>query len=169
MVAQQQQKDKTNDEIDSQLLDLARVGRMTAGGRRLRFRATVAAGDEAGQVGIGVAKANDAAQSIDKATRLAKKNMQRVTISEGTVPHEVSAKYGAAEVLLKPQSAGRGLIAGGVVRRICQLAGIEDVSGKILGNTRNNINNARATLRALSRLQDTAEEPESSQQIEEET
>ncbi len=157
MEDQTQQKEKgggrQDDEFDSRLLDLARVGRMTAGGRRLRFRAAVIVGDKKGRVGFGIGKGNDVAQAIDKATRLAKKELLTVvSTKDGTIPHESYAKFGAAEVLLRPQSQGRGLIAGGVPRTICQLAGIDNISAKILGNTRNKINNARATLKALSQL-----------------
>lgn len=139
-------------EFESKLLDLARVTRVTAGGKRLRFRAVVVVGNKMGQVGVGVAKGKDVAQGIRKATRLAKKSVMTVPIVNDTIPHEVYAKFGPAKVLLKPQKIGRGLVAGGTVRVICRLAGIKNISSKILGRTSNKLNNARATIKALKKL-----------------
>lgn len=140
------------DEFESKVLDLARVTRVTAGGKKMSFRATVVVGNKMGRVGVGVAKGLDVAQAVEKATRLAKKNLISVPIVEDTIPHETYAKFGPAEVLLRPQRKGRGLVAGGTVRIICTLAGIKNVSSKILGRTGNKINNARATILALSKL-----------------
>lgn len=140
------------DEFDSKLLDLARVTRVTAGGRRLRFRAGVVVGDKKGRVGFGVSKGADVAQAIEKATRIAKKNVIKVPTVNGTIPHLIEAKFGAAKVMLKPQSKGRGLVAGGTVRVICSLAGIKDISSKKIGKTSNKINNAKATIKALKGL-----------------
>lgn len=139
-------------EFESKLLDLARVSRVAAGGRRFRFRAVVVIGNKQGKIGLGVAKGLDVAQSIDKATRLAKKNLIQVPIVHDTIPHEVLAKFGAARVLLLPKIKGRGLVAGGTVRVICNLAGIKNISSKILGTTRNKLNNARATIEAFKKL-----------------
>lgn len=144
------------EEFESKLLDLARVTRVTAGGKHFRFRVVMVVGDRKGLVGAGVAKGRDVAQAIEKATRLAKKNLIEVPIIDGTILHRVSAKYGAAKVLLKPQRRGRGLVAGGTVRIICDLAGIENISSKILGATSNKINNARATIKALKKLKITS-------------
>lgn len=146
-------KEKKEDEFDSKLLDLARVTRVSAGGRRFRFRAVMVVGNRNGKVGVGVEKGKDVAQAIGKAKKRAKKNMIKVPIVEGTIPHPVEAKYSAAEVLLKPQTKGRGLVAGGAIRDICNLVGIKDISSKMLGNTRNKLNNARATIEALKKLQ----------------
>lgn len=145
-------KFKKEEEFESKLLDLARVVRVAAGGRRLRFRAVIIIGDKKGKVGLGVAKGLDVAQAVEKATRLAKKNIFDVPIISGTIPHEVSAKFGAAKVLLRPQRERRGLVAGGTVRVICNLAGIKNISSKILGRTTNKLNNARATIKALKKL-----------------
>lgn len=145
-------REKPKDEFESKLLDLARVVRVTAGGRRFRFRAIIVIGDKKGRVGVGVDKGLDVANAIEKATRLAKKNLITVPIIEDTIPHEVYVKFGAAKVLLKPQRKGRGLVAGGTVRVICTLAGIKNISSKILGRTRNKLNNARATIEALKQL-----------------
>ncbi len=146
------QKKEKKDEFDSKLLDLARVVRVAAGGRRFRFRAVVIIGDRKGKVGVGVAKGLDVAQAVEKATRLAKKNLIEIPIIKDTIPHEVEAKFGPARILLRPQRKGRGLVAGGTVRIICQLAGIKDISSKVLGRTGNKLNNAKATILALSKL-----------------
>jgi len=139
-------------EFESKLLDLARVTRVTGGGKRLRFRAIIIIGNKQGKVGMGVSKGLDVAQAVEKATRLAKKNLIEVPIVEDTIPHEVYAKFGAAEVVLKPQRKGRGLVAGGVVRVICNLAGIKNISSKVLGRTGNKLNNAQAVITALRKL-----------------
>ncbi len=145
-------KDRPKDEFETKMLDLARVTRVTGGGKRMSFRAVVIAGDKKGKIGIGVDKGRDVSQAIDKATRRAKKNLITVVIVDGTIPHEVDAKYGPAVILLKPQKKGRGLVAGGAVRMICELAGIKNVSSKILSGSKNKLNNARATMAALKKL-----------------
>jgi len=145
-------KIERKEEFESKLLDLARVTRMTAGGRRFRFRAGMVIGDKKGQVGFGIAKGMDVAQAVEKATRVAKKNLIRVPIVEGTILHQVEAKFGAAKVLLRPQRKGRGLVAGGTVRIICNLVGIKSISSKMVGRTTNKINNAKATIEALKKL-----------------
>ena len=108
--------------------------------------------DEKGKVGIGVAKGKDVAQSIEKATASAKKDLINVPIVNETIPHQVEAKFGASKVLLKPQIKGRGLVAGGTVRVICTLAGIRNISSKIITRSGNKLNNAQATIRALKKL-----------------
>ena len=140
------------DEYETKLLDLARVTRVTGGGKRLRFRAVVIAGDKKSKIGIGIDKGRDVSQAIEKATNKAKKNMITVVIVDGTIPHQVDAKMGPARILLKPQRKGRGLVAGGAVRAICDLAGIKNVSSKILSGSKNKLNNARATMEALRKL-----------------
>jgi len=139
-------------EFESKLLDLARVVRVSTGGRRFRFRAVMVVGNKEGKVGVGVAKGLDVAQAVEKATRSAKKNLIQVSIIKDSIPHQVEAKFGASKVLLKPQRKGRGLVAGGTVRVICNLAGIKNISSKILGRTRNKLNNAKATIKALQKL-----------------
>jgi small subunit ribosomal protein S5 len=140
------------EKFESKLLEVKRVAHTRAGGKQLRFRAVVVSGNKKGKVGVGVASGLDVAQAVEKATYQSIKNMIEVKIVEGTIPHEVFGKYSAAKVLLKPQRKGRGLVAGGVVRVICQLAGIENISSKVLGRTGNKINNARATILALKKL-----------------
>lgn len=147
-----ERKEEGKDEFDSKLLDLARISHTRAGGRKMRFRAVVVAGNKTGKVGVGVAKGIDVAQAIEKATRSAKKNLIEIPIVKDTIPYQVLAKFGAARVLLKPQRKGRGLVAGGTVRVICNLAGIKNISSKILGRTGNKLNNAQATIKALKNL-----------------
>ena len=143
---------KKEKEFDSQVLDIARVTRVTAGGKKLRFRAIVVVGNRKGKVGIGAAKGADVARAIEKAQRLAQKNIIEVPIFENTIPHEVEAKYGPARVLIRPQAKGRGLVAGGQVRVICSLVGIKDISSKLISRSRNKLNIARATIAALEKL-----------------
>ncbi|MDD2548233.1 MAG: 30S ribosomal protein S5 [Candidatus Pacebacteria bacterium] len=144
---------KQPDEFESKLLDLTRVTRVTAGGKQLRFRAIIVIGDKKGKLGFGVSKGLDVSQAIEKATRLAKKNIITVPINkDGTIDREVKAKYGASVVLLKPQRKGKGLVAGGTVRTLCQLAGIQNISSKILGKTSSKLNNAKATIKAFEAL-----------------
>ena len=144
--------EKPREEFESKLLDLARVSHTRAGGKKLRFQAVIVLGNKQGLVGLGVASGADVQIAVEKATRLAKKHLIEVPIKEDTIPHEVYAKYSAAEVLLRPQRKGRGLVAGGTVRVICNLTGIKNISSKILGRTGNKLNNARATIAALKKL-----------------
>lgn len=146
-----EEKEK-REEFESKLLDLARVSHTRAGGRKIRFRAVIITGNKEGKVGVGVATGEDVAIAVEKATRLSKKNLIKVPIVQDSIPYEVGAKFGPARVLLKPQRKGRGLVAGGVVRVICTLAGIKNISSKILGRTGNKLNNARATILALKKL-----------------
>jgi len=139
-------------EYDQKLLDVARVVRVMAGGRRFRFRVTIVIGNKNGKVGVGVAKGSDVSIAVEKAVSDAKKHLIKVKIVNGTIPHQVEAKFGTARVLLKPGAKGRGIVAGGAVRAVCYLAGIENLSGKILGKTKNKLNNARATIKALEQL-----------------
>jgi len=145
-------EEKPREEFESKLLDLARVAHTRAGGKKLRFRAVIVTGNRAGKVGVGVASGLDVAQAVEKATYQSKRNMIEIPIVGDTITHEVYAKFGAAEVILKPQRKGRGLVAGGTVRVICQSAGIKNISSKLLGRTGNKLNNARATINALKKL-----------------
>lgn len=144
--------EKPKDEFESKLLDLARIAHTRAGGKKMRFRAVIITGNKQGKVGLGIAKGADVQLAVEKATRLSRKYLMEVPIIEETIPHEVFAKSGAARVLLRPQRKGRGLVAGGTVRVVCALAGIKNISSKILGSTGNKINNARATIAALKKL-----------------
>jgi small subunit ribosomal protein S5 len=149
----QKRGERTEGGLKEKVLDLRRVTRVVAGGKRFRFRATVIVGDEKGQVGIGVAKGLDVAQSVGKAKAEASKHMVSVSLKDNrTIPHEVQAKYSAAQVLIKPASAGHGLRAGGAVRFVLSLAGVKDASAKILGRTPNKLTNAWAAIEALKKL-----------------
>lgn len=143
---------REKEEFESKLLDLSRISHTRAGGRKMRFRAIIVTGNKQGKIGLGVAKGRDVALAIEKATRFSKKYLIEVPIVEDTIPHEVTAKFGPAKVLLRPQRKGRGLVAGGTVRVICTLVGIKNVSSKVLGRTGNKLNNARATIKALKEL-----------------
>ena len=122
-----------------------------AGGKRLSFRACVVIGDRKGRVGLGVAKAKDVPMAVQKAVKQAEKSLIKVGLREGTITHEVKAKFGSARILLKPAPVGTGIISGGAVRIVLELAGIENIVSKIFG-TNNKINNIKATLQALSSL-----------------
>ena len=137
---------------ESKLLDLARVAHTREGGRRMSFRAVMVVGDGKGSIGVGVASGSDVSKGIQKATKVAERDIIKVPIINGTIPHQVEAKYSAARILLKPQRRRRGLVAGGTVRIMCSLAGIEDISSKVLGATRNKLNNARAVIKAFKKL-----------------
>lgn len=141
------------DEFSEKVLDLRRVTRVAAGGKRFRFRATIVIGDGRGRVAVGVAKGLDVQQSIAKAKADAKKSIVFVHMKDGrTIPHEVMAKYSAAKVLIKPAKPGTGLKAGGAVRVVLSLAGIKDATGKCLSRTPNKLTNALATMEALRQL-----------------
>jgi small subunit ribosomal protein S5 len=145
-------RSEPRDEFESKLLDLARVSHTRAGGKKMRFRAVIIAGDKKGRVGLGVSKGVDVAAAVEKATRFAKKYLVTVPMVNETIPHETFAKVGASMILLKPQRKGRGLVAGGTVRVVCALAGIKNISSKMLSRTGNKINNAQATIEALKKL-----------------
>lgn len=138
-------------EFEQKILDLARVTRVTKGGKRMRFRTCLIIGDKKGRVGMGVAKGADVAISIDKAYRQAKKNLVQVPLVNGTLPHDVELKYGAAHVLLKPAPEGTGLKSGGPIRVVLELAGVPNAVSKVLGSS-NKINNAKAVFAALRSL-----------------
>ncbi|MEK7163065.1 MAG: 30S ribosomal protein S5 [Patescibacteria group bacterium] len=146
------QEFKKKSEYKEKVLDIRRVTRVVAGGKRFRFRATVIIGDEKGKVGVGIAKGLDVAQSIDKAKTDAKKHLIIVPLNKRTIPHEEEAKFSAARVIIKPAKAGHGLKAGGAVRQVLLLAGVRDATAKCLGGTKNKLTNAMATIEALKKL-----------------
>lgn len=138
-------------EFEQKILELARVTRVTKGGKRMRFRASLVIGDRRGRVGFGVAKGGDVAMAVEKAFRQAKKNMVTVPLVKDTIPHEIHRKFAAAIVLLKPAPKGTGLKSGGPTRVVLELAGVPNAVSKILGS-KNKINNAKATFLALRAL-----------------
>jgi len=147
-----QGRDTKRDEFQDRVLDLRRVARVTAGGKRLRFRATVVIGDGKGRVGVGIGKGLDVQLAVQKGKTEAKKHVMLVPMRGRTIPHEVEAKFSAAHVRLKPAKEGHGLVAGGAVRVVLLLAGIKDCTGKCLGRTPNKLTNALATIEALKQL-----------------
>src|SRR3989344_108335 len=138
-------------EFEQKLLNLARVTRVVKGGRRFRFRATLVIGNRNGKVGVGVAKGSDVSDAIQKAYNEAKKNLVTVELDGSTIAHDISAKLGAARVLLRPASEGRGVIAGSAVRAVVDLLGVKDIVSKSLGAS-NPLNVARVTIKALEQL-----------------
>lgn len=144
---------RARSEFDQKVLDIRRTARVVAGGRRFSFRAAVVIGDRAGRVGFGVGKGSAVADAVDKGALHARKAIIRVPVTNGkSIPHEVAAKFSAARVVLKPAPEGRGIVAGGPVRTIADLAGIKNLSAKILGRTANKLNNAKAVIEALKKL-----------------
>lgn len=143
---------RVRSEYENKILGIRRVTRVVAGGRRFSFSVTLVIGNGAGQVGVGLGKASDTALAIEKATRDAKKNLITVLLTDDlSIPHEVTAKYDAAEVMLIP-APGKGFRAGSAVRTVLELAGVKHVTAKILSRSKNHLNNARATIVALEKL-----------------
>ena len=143
--------ERPKDEMEQRILEVARVTRVMAGGKRMNFRACVAIGDRKGNVGVGLGKGADVTMAVNKAVNRAKKTMVNVPMVNETIPHEVHNKKGAAKIMLKPAKQGRGVISGGVTRVILELAGVKNVTSKTLGSN-NKINNARCTIEAISKL-----------------
>lgn len=139
-------------EFDQKIINIRRVTRVVAGGRRFSFSVALVAGDKKGSVGLGLGKAGDTALAINKAVRNAKKNMIKLNLTKTmSIPHELSAKFSSSYVVLRPNK-GRGLVAGTVVRDIVKLSGMKDITGKVLSNSKNKLNNAKAVMGALSSI-----------------
>jgi len=149
---QKRGRDKSRSEFDNKVIGMRRVTRVVAGGRRFSFSVAIVVGDRKGSVGVGLGKASDTALAIEKATRHAKKNMIKIrTTKEMSIPHDTQAKYASSIVSMRP-APGRGLVAGGSIRAVLDLAGVRDIGAKILSRSKNPTNNARAAIEALKKI-----------------
>ncbi|MBI2356296.1 MAG: 30S ribosomal protein S5 [Candidatus Doudnabacteria bacterium] len=138
-------------DFDQKVVEVKRVTRVVAGGKRMRFRALVVIGDRKGKVGIGLRKGADVSEAVNKAVTAAKKSMISVNIIKDTIPHEIKLKYKSSVVFLKPAQPGTGIIAGGAIRQVLDLVGVKNVLSKMIGSS-NKINNVMATYLALSKM-----------------
>ncbi len=151
MARHDRQYEPEKKEFNEQVITIDRVSRVVKGGRRFRFRALVVIGDGKNRIGIGVSKGSDVQSAISKAVEVAKKQMITIATYKGTIPHLTQYKHSGANILLKPASPGTGIIAGGTVRAVLDVTGIQDVLSKSLGSS-NKVNVAYATLEALRAL-----------------
>ena len=149
-------REAKEDSINDRVIQIDRITRVVKGGRRLRFRAIVVAGDGQGQVGLAVDKGSEVVDAITKATRKAKSNMKKINLRGTTIPHEITAEFAGARVFLKPAPKGTGVIAGGAVRPIIEMLGVKDILSKIQGSS-SKLNNAYATIIALQGLREAPE------------
>ncbi len=139
-------------EFDQQIIDLARVTRVTKGGKQMSFRVCIIIGNRKGQVGYGLAKGKDVQIAVGKAVAQAQKTLITIPFVNETIPHRVEAKYKAAKVMIKPAPKGSGIIAGGAVRTILELAGLPNAAAKMLGKTNNKVTNTKVTFEALQKF-----------------
>jgi small subunit ribosomal protein S5 len=143
---------RVKSEYDQKILNIRRVTRVASGGRKFTFSVAIVIGNKKGQVGVGTGKAGDTSLAIDKAVRDAKKNLIQVRgTKDFSIPHEVSCKYSSARVMIKP-APGRGIIAGSAMRDVLELAGIKDVNAKVISPSKNKLNIAQATIKAIQML-----------------
>ncbi|HRE57446.1 MAG TPA: 30S ribosomal protein S5 [Candidatus Kapabacteria bacterium] len=140
-------------DLKDKLVHVGRTAKVVKGGRRFNFSAIVVVGDGNGHVGYGLGKAGEVVDAVQKATEAAKKNVTKVRLQDNTIPHDVVGKFGAAKILIKPATAGTGVIAAGGVRAVLELAGVQDVLTKSMGSS-NPHNTVKATIKALTMLED---------------
>ena len=138
-------------EFEEKVIQVNRVSKKTKGGNKIGFSVLMVIGDKKGRVGVGLGKAPDVLSAIHKGSRRARKNLFKVPTKGTTIPHDITVKFGAAKVMLKPAPPGSGIIAGGAVRAIMEVVGINDISSKVMG-TRNQASNVYATIKALKKL-----------------
>ncbi len=143
--------ERVSDGLDKRMVSLNPITKVTKGGKTMRYDALMVVGDKNGKVGIGLAKALDVTQAIEKATLLAKKNMINVCIDGTTIPHDIIGKFGTTKVIMMPSAEGKGIIAGGAVRDVVELAGIKDITTKLYGSN-NPVNCVKATFEGLKAL-----------------
>jgi len=139
------------DGFEEKIIEIKRVSKKTKGGNKIAFSVLAVVGNRDGRIGISLGKAGDTASAIAKATSRAKRKMFTVPVVKGTIPHEVWAKFSACEVFIKPAPTGAGIIAGGAVRKVLEVAGIKNISSKMLGSS-NKLNNVYAVIKALKSL-----------------
>ena len=143
--------EREKSEFDQKVVEVSRVTRVVAGGKRMRFRALVVIGDHKGKVGMGLKKGADFSESVNKAVNAAKKSMIQLPLVNETIPHELRIKYKSSALMLKPAKPGTGVIAGGAVRSVMELAGVKNVVSKMLGSN-NKVNNVKAVFAAFAKM-----------------
>lgn len=146
-------EERVRSEFDQKIISIRRVTRVMAGGRRFNFSVAIVIGNKKGKVGVGIGKAGDTQLAIEKAVRNARKNLLEIPLDKNQrIPHDVHTKLSASEVMIMP-APGRGLVAGSSVRTVLELGGVKDVTAKIFSRSKNKLNNARAAIAALRKLQ----------------
>jgi len=148
--------DRERSEFDQKVVEVKRVTRVMAGGKRMRFRALVVIGDHKGKVGVGLKKGADVAGSVNKAVNSAKKNLITLPLVNGTIPHQLKVKYKSSRLALMPARPGTGVIAGGAVRQVFELAGVKNVVSKMFGSN-NKVNNVKAVFEAFKKMKSKAQ------------
>lgn len=143
--------DQAKKDFEQKVIEVKRVTRVVAGGKRMRFRALVVIGDKKGRVGVGLRKGVDVSEAVNKAVNSAKKSMVTVNLNNDTIPHEIKLKYKSSTVFLKPARPGTGVIAGGAIRQVLDMVGVKNVLSKMLGSS-NKVNNVMATYVALTKM-----------------
>lgn len=144
-------REQVKREFEQKVVEIKRVTRVVAGGKRMRFRALVVIGDRKGKVGMGLRKGVDVAEAVNKAVNAAKKNMVIVPLVNETIPHQIKLKYASSRIILIPARPGTGIIAGGALRSVLDLAGVKNILSKMLGSS-NKVNNVKAVFEAFKRM-----------------